>query len=362
MWPRRDFANLVGIEHPIVQAPMPGFATPELAAAVSNAGGLGSLGCAFMSPDELAGTLRRVADLTDRPVNFNFFCHRPPRRDEAAIARMQALVEPYFAELDAGPVPDGSAVPPPFGRAQLEVLTGNPPAVVSFHFGLPAAELLGPLKRAGCRILASATTVREAELLAERGADAIIAQGWEAGGHRATFAVRYERAMVGTLALTPQIVDAVDRPVIAAGGIADGRGIAAALALGASGVQIGTAFLLAEEAATPEPHRRAIGRSDDASTVVTAAISGRPARAIVNRYVEAMASHAAELPDFPVPMAVFGPLQRTSIARDEDSFAAMWAGQASALTGGGRAEEILGRLIAQTAEVGGILAPLANAP
>lgn len=358
MWPRRDFADLLGLEHPIIQAPMPGFATPELAAAVSNAGGLGSLGCALLPPDELAGVLRRIPDLTDRPVNFNFFCHRPPRPDQAAVARMQALVEAFFAELDAGAVPDGSLVPPPFGRAHLDVLSANPPAVVSFHFGLPAAELLEPLKGAGCRILASATTVREAQLLAERGADAIIAQGWEAGGHRATFAVPYERAMIGTLALTPQVVDAVDRPVIAAGGIADGRGIAAALALGASGVQMGTAFLLAEEAATSELHRRAIGRSDDESTEVTAAVSGRPARAIVNRYVAEMAPHAAELPDFPVPMAVSGPLQRASAARGDDAFAAMWTGQASPLASPGRAADILHRLIAQTAEIGAILAKL----
>lgn len=327
--PRRTaLTELLGIEHPLVQAPMAGAATPELAAAVSAAGALGSLGSAALAPDELARQARALREATDRPFGLNFFCHRPPDLDEADAARVLeqfgALYEELGLDLPAAPL-----VPPvAFDEARLAVLLEIRPPVASFHFGLPEPAALEAIREAGCRVVSSATTVSEAEDLVRRGADAVIAQGAEAGGHRGSFLTTGDDGPVGTLALVPQVVDAVDVPVIAAGGIADGRGLAAALALGAAGAQVGTAFLACPEAAIHPLYRQAVLGAQAEATMITRAFSGRPARALRNRVVEQAGGQP--LP-FPAQLSLTGPLGAAAAERGSSDFLAMWAGQAAPL-------------------------------
>ncbi len=351
MWPDRRLAELLGVEHPIVQAPMPGSDTPELAAAVANAGALGSIGCAAMTPDGVRAAYAAARQATNRAINLNFFAHRPPEIDEQKAARAKALVMPFYMELGlaATPddVPDVVAASPPFGEAMFEALAELRPPVASFHFGLPEARFIEALKAAGTAVLATATTPAEARELEVRGVDAIVAQGWEAGGHHGYF-LGETGAPMGTMALLPQVVDAVGVPVIAAGGIADGRGIAAALALGAAGVQLGTAFLTTAESGAPAPHRAALMRSDGSDTRPTRAFSGRPARGIANRYSEMMRKHEAELPDFPLMNSVTGPLRRASAEAGLADFLALWSGQAAGLSRELPAGELVERLVEET--------------
>jgi nitronate monooxygenase len=243
MWRRTDFLELLGIAHPVVQAPMSGFTPPALVTAVCNAGGLGSIGCVGQPPDLVREQVATVRQATNRPFNLNFFVHRRPQTSPEATARVRAKLAPYFDEFGLGPVPEPREPFSTFDAEQLDLVLELRPRVVSFHFGLPEASAVRRIKEAGCIILSSATTVAEARSLEANGADVIIAQGFEAGGHRGSFSDSPGAGMIGTMALVPQIVDAVRVPVLAAGGIADGRGIAAAFALGASGAQIGTAFL-----------------------------------------------------------------------------------------------------------------------
>ena len=353
MWPRRDLLDLLGIEQPIIQAPMAGSATPALAAAVSNAGGLGSLGCAAMSLDELrthAGELRAA---TNRPFNLNFFAHNPPKENADVDALTRKRLKPFYEELGLGEVPSSSGPLPfdTFNADTLAVLLEIEPAVVSFHYGLPAPGMVVALRHAGCRLLCSATSVAEAGSLAAAGVDAIIAQGWEAGGHRGSFDVSFEDVGVGTMALVPQIVDAVEVPVIAAGGIADGRGIAAAFALGASGVQMGTAFLSCPEATVSEMHRSALRHASDQDTRVTRAFSGRPARARNNRYIDAMAEHRRPLPAFPSMYGFTNPLHQAAVADDDPNFQFLLYGQAAALNRELPAAELVETLVAEAQEV-----------
>ncbi len=353
MWPRRDLLDLLGIEQPIVQAPMAGSATPALAAAVGNAGGLGSLGCAAMSLDELRTKASELRAATNRPFNLNFFAHDPPKENADVDALTRRRLTPFYQELGLGEVPSSSG-PLPFGSFDadtLAVLLEIEPAVVSFHFGLPEPEVVAAIKGKGLRLLCSATTVAEAESLAAAGVDAIIAQGWEAGGHRGAFDVSFEDFGVGTMALVPQIVDAVEVPVIAAGGIADGRGIAAAFALGASGVQMGTAFLSCPEAKVSEMHRNALRHASDQDTRLTRAFSGRPFRARNNRYIDAMAEHRGPLPAFPRMYGFTDPLHDAAAADDDPNFQLLLYGQAAALNRELPAAELMETLVAEAQEV-----------
>ncbi len=335
-WPDRRLADLLQIEHPLVLAPMAGLGTAELAAAVCQAGGLGSIGCAVMRPEAAMRAIERLRSLTKRPINANFFCHSParpdPQREQAWLERLG----PYYRELGIDPLlPAPRTDFPPFDSAMCAVVEAGRPEVVSFHFGLPEPSLLARVKAAGCRVISSATTVGEARWLEGQGADAIVAQGIEAGGHRGTFlAADMDAEMarqLGTLALVPQVVDAVDVPVIAAGGIADARAISAALALGASGVQMGTAYLLCPEAATPPLHRRALRGPDAAATVLTNVFTGRPARALANRAASEVGPVSGAMPDFPLPMAALGPLRAKAEEGGSIDFTPLWAGQAAAL-------------------------------
>ncbi|MEE9249962.1 MAG: nitronate monooxygenase [Alphaproteobacteria bacterium] len=352
MWPRTDLLELLGIEHPIIQAPMAGSATPALAAAVSNAGGLGSLGCGTMTPDDLEAKAEELRAATNRPFNLNFFAHNAPKANPDVDALTRRRVAPFYEELGLGEVPHTGKAPfDTFNSGTLSVLLEIKPAVASFHFGFPAPDMVAALKDAGCRLLCSATTVEEARLLAQAGVDAIIAQGWEAGGHRGTFDVSFEDFGVGTMALVPQVVDAVDVPVIAAGGIADGRGIAAAFALGASGVQMGTAFLSCPEAQISDIHRNALRHASDRDTRLTRAFSGRPARAKNNRYIDAMAEHRAPVPAFPGMYGFSEPLRAHSIANETTDFQFLQYGQAAALNRELPAAELVRTLVAEAQEV-----------
>jgi len=349
MWPGNRLTELLGIEYPIIQAPMAGSATPELAAAVSNAGGLGSLGCAQMSLEELEENLTAVKNLTNSAYNLNFFAHVEPAAYENPDPQLTRIIEESYRKRDLGTPPKrASGSNTSFNDQKLAVVLDNKPAVVSFHFGLPETSMLQALRDIGCRLLCSATTVAEARYLSEAGMDAIIAQGWEAGGHRGSFEVSDEDFGIGSMALIPQIVDAVDIPVIAAGGIADGRGIAAAFMLGASAVQIGTAFLSCPEADVRESYREVLKNAQDSDTRLTRAFSGRPARARNNPYIEAMAQQKMRIPDFPLMYEYSKPLMQSSRERGDEDFIFQLYGQAAGLNRVLPAAELMHLLVSET--------------
>jgi nitronate monooxygenase len=349
MWPERKLTELLGIEHPIMLAPMAGFTTAELAVAVCEAGGLGSVACATQQPEAAGKAIEGLRRKTNRPINANFFCHSPAKADAAREQAWRARLSPYYRELEIDETPLPRFDLAPFGEAMCEVVEAIRPDVVSFHLGLPAAVLVTRIKAVGCRVISSATTVEEARWLEAHGADAVIAQGAEAGGHRATFlAGDIHRAMAsqsGTLALVPQIADAIRVPVIAAGGIADGRGIAAAFALGASGVQIGTAFLRCPEAGTSPLHREALRQARDNDTVLTNVFTGRPARAIANRLPHELGPLSEAAPDFPLPMGELPSLRAKAEKQGSSDFMPLWSGQAAALGTEMPARELVLKLV-----------------
>ena len=315
---------------PLVQAPMAGAQDAGLAAAVAGCGALGSLPAAMLDAAGLAAELARFRALQPQaPCNVNFFAHTPPLPDPAREARWRERLAPYYAELGL----DLALVPPaaprqPFSDALAEVLEAAPPAVVSFHFGLPAPPLLARVRRLGCRIWSSATTVAEARWLASQGVDAVIAQGLEAGGHRGHFLSDDLGEQCGTLALLPQVVAAVDLPVIAAGGVADAAGVRAALALGASGVQVGTAYLCCHEARTSARHRAALLQPQaGASSRLTHLFTGRPARGLMNRLMRELGPLADGPPAFPLASGALAPLRAAAEAAGRDDFTPLWSGQ-----------------------------------
>ncbi len=320
--------QLLGTEFPIIQAPMAGVQGSALVVAVSDAGGVGSLPCAMLSPDAIRSELTTIKSVTDRPFNVNFFCHVPPSRDAEREAAWHAVLAPYFEEygIDPGAIPTGPARAP-FNSELAEILEEFRPAVVSFHFGLPSAELLARVKRMGAKVLSSATTVEEALWLEAQGADAVIAQGLEAGGHRGMFLSDDISTQVSTLALVPQVVRAVNVPVIAAGGIADAKGVAAAMDLGASGVQVGTAYLLCPEATTSAVHRAALQSPSARHTALTNVFTGRPARGIVNRIIRELGPISAAAPEFPLAASAVAPLRAKAECRDNGDFTSLWSGQ-----------------------------------
>ncbi len=331
MWPDRRILDLLGIDLPILQAPMAGAQRGALAIAVSEAGGLGALPCALLGLDDVRVEVAAIRRATARPFNLNFFCHVPPAPAAERMAAWGRRLESYHRELglDAGAAAP-AAKRQPFDDAACELVEALRPAVVSFHFGLPAAGLLERVRATGARILASATTVEEARWLAERGCDAIIAQGAEAGGHRGMFLADDPALQVGTMALVPQIVDAVSVPVIASGGIGDARGIVAAFALGAAAVQLGTAYLFCPEATIHPVYRRALQDARDDRTVITNVFTGRPARGLVNRAIRELGP-IGEVPPFPLAAGPLAPLRARAEAGGSGDFSPLWSGQAARL-------------------------------
>jgi nitronate monooxygenase len=323
-----SLTHTLGIALPILQAPMAGAQGSALAIAVARAGGLGALPCAMLSPEAMAEELAVIRRETSAPINVNFFTHGPPEPDAAAMARWHEALAPYYAEfgLDIDAVPAGPGRRP-FDAAACEALAPFRPEVVSFHFGLPEAALLERVKAWGARVLASATTVAEARWLEAHGADAIIVQGLEAGGHRGLFLTEELTTQVGTFALLPQVREAVGVPLIAAGGIADARGVAAARALGADAVQVGTAFLCCPESTISAIHRRALMSEDARHTALTNLYTGRPARGIVTRLMRELGSIGEAAPAFPLATAAIAPLRAAAEARGLGDFSPLWAGQ-----------------------------------
>ncbi len=345
MWPDRRLLDLFGIEAPILQAPMAGAQGSALAIAVSEAGGLGALPCALLSTAQARAELQIIRQRTDKPFNLNFFCHAPPVPDPAREARWVARLAPYRRELgvEVETLPGGRA---PFGEEACALVEEFRPRVVSFHFGLPAEALLARVRGAGAKIIASATTVAEARWLEARGVDAIIAQGSEAGGHRGMFLSADVASQPGTFALVPQVVDAVRVPVIAAGGIGDGRGIAAAFMLGAAGVQIGTAYLLSDESTISPIYRAGLKAARDDQTALTNVFTGRPARGIVNRAIREIGPLSADAPAFPGASNAMLPLRQKAEAQGSGDFTPMWSGQAPVFAregGAGALTEALAR-------------------
>ena len=323
-----SITELFGIELPIVQAPMAGVQGSALAVAVSDAGGLGSLPCAMLSLDAMRRELSAITATTARPLNVNFFCHVPPQPDAEREAAWRNVLRPYYDELriddDDVPAPGGRR---PFSHEAADVLSEFKPPVVSFHFGLPAPDLLQRVRAWGALVISSATTVDEARWLEAHGADAIIAQGLEAGGHRGHFLSDDLTRQLGTFALVPQIVNAVDVPVIAAGGIADAAGVAAALALGAAAVQVGTAYMLCPEATTGAVHRALLASDAARHTAITNVLTGRPARGIVNRVIREIGPMNPAAPQFPLAAPAMLPLRAKAEADGRGDFSPLWAGQ-----------------------------------
>ncbi|BAT57683.1 nitronate monooxygenase [Variibacter gotjawalensis] len=326
--------DLLKIDIPLILAPMAGVSTPELVAAVSNAGGLGSYGCAMLSPEQLTSEAERMRGLTNRSFNLNFFCHTPPKYSEAQETAWQNRLSGYHQEHGVSPQPGTSASRNPFDEKFLELTLAINPRVVSFHFGLPPAAMMQTLKDVGIVILASATTVAEARWLAEHGTDIVIAQGAEAGGHRGIFLDPNSNdvsGQIGTFALVPQIVDAVDVPVIAAGGITDARGVAAAFMLGADAVQIGTAYMFTPEAKVSALHRGVLKSRDAENTALTNLFTGRPARGVVNRLMRELGPINDVALPFPAASAAVAPLRAAAEKQGLGDFTPLWSGQAAAL-------------------------------
>ncbi len=332
-WRDRRFLDLVGIELPIIQAPMAGSDSPALAAEVSRAGGLGSLAGALLTPEKLRDAVSAIRASTAQPFNLNFFCHTmTPAIDPAQERRWKQVLRPHYERMgldieNVAPAP----LRMPFDEAACAVVEEIKPAVVSFHFGLPEPALMQRLKARGILILASATSVAEGRWLEQHGCDAIIAQGAEAGGHRSMFLDRNVATQIGLLSLVPQMVEALSVPVIAAGGIMDGRAIAAALVLGASAVQLGTAYLFCPEAKISPLYRHELAEAPDNGTAITNLFSGRPARGIVNRFVREVGPMSDAAPDFPHAATLIAPLRAASEKAGVTDYMQMWAGQSAKL-------------------------------
>lgn len=349
MWPDRRLLDLFKIEHPIVLAPMAGAVDAALAITVADAGGLGSLPAALFNEQQMRAQMEKVRAATRRSINLNFFCHTPPVPNNAREHAWREALKPYYVELGidpAAPVPSSNRTP--FDAALCAAVEDIKPEVVSFHFGLPEASLLKRVKAAGSLVMSSATTVEEARWLEANGCDVVIAQGYEAGGHRGMFLTDNLATQIGTFALVPQIVDAVKVPVIAAGGITDARGIAAVLALGAAAAQIGTAYMFCPESTIRPVHRAALKAAHDDGTVVTNLLTGKPARGIVNRVMRELGPINAIAPEFPLAGGALAPLGAKAQAQGSGDFSSMWAGQAAALGRELPARELTLKLVEET--------------
>lgn len=326
-----NLKKLLNIEFPIIQAPMAGVQDRELAIAVSNSGGLGSVPCAMLSLEKLEQELTTIQQQTDKPININFFCHTLPNPDHIAQQRWQHALSSFLDEYHIDPTTIvNEATRQPFTKAHLDVLSQFKPKVVSFHFGLPERSLVDQLKSWGTVILSTATTLEEAIYLEQNGADIIIAQGLEAGGHRGMFLSKNIDTQIGTMALVPQLAEAVNLPIVAAGGIASTQSIKAAMILGASGVQVGTSYLLCKEAKTTPLHRQALQSKERTHTAITNIFTGRPARGIVTKAVRELGPISLEAPSFPYAASLMQALRKAAESQGNNYFTPMWAGQNTA--------------------------------
>jgi nitronate monooxygenase len=353
MWPNNSIASPLGIDTPIIQAPMIlQRSLVPLAAAVCNSGGLGSLGCAEMSVEELEHSIDEMRLATNNPFNLNFFLHQTPKFETEIDAKVRNFLKPFYDKLDLEfPTDTASTELETFGEPILELLLKKRPKLVSFHFGCPSNEVVDHLKSAGILVATTATTVNEAIAIEKAGADFVVAQGWEAGGHRGSFLSGYEETGIGTMSLVPQVVDAVGIPVIASGGIGDGRGIAAAFALGAQGVWMGTAFLSCFEAPITPIHRQTLLTANDEDTHLSRAFSGRPCRARKTPYSLSIAENRPELHDFPLMYNYSSPLKKHGIENDDLEYQFLLYGQSAALNQEMTAADLIDKLSVDAAKV-----------
>lgn len=340
-----DLMDRLGMEHPIIQAPMAGADSPALAAAVSEAGGLGTMGTTYLPVEKMAEAAATVRGRTNRSFGVNLFAPLPVPDMPADAASELERMAAYHRDLglEAPSLPEG--LQDPF-EARFPVAMESGAKVFSFTFGIVPPEAMAAARQRGMVIMGTATTVAEAVALERAGVDAVVAQGAEAGGHRGTFDRPAETSLIGTMALVPQVVDAVAVPVVASGGIMDGRGIAAALALGASAVQMGTAFLTCEEAGVPSAYREALLAADETDTALTRAFSGRMARGVRNRFLTEMADHDP-LP-FPIQNALTRPMRAAAASAGEADYLSLWAGQGVPMARRERAADLMARLVRET--------------
>jgi nitronate monooxygenase len=334
------------LAHPIIQAPLAGGGdTPDLVAAVSNAGALGFIGAAYLTPEHVIATAAAVRARTSRPFGINLFAPLPPSESRGSPETMLACLTPYFTELGL-PAPSLPKSTASTFDEQLAAALESGAVAFSFTFGELPARAMAAIKARNMFLIGTSTTVEEALALEKSGVDALVAQGSEAGGHRGTFRGDFASGMVGGIALVPQIVDAVRIPVIASGGIMDGRGVVAAIALGASAVQMGTAFLTCQEAGIPDAYKEAILTAHENQTRITRAFSGRPARGIVNRFmteIESKDRDDAILP-FPLQNALTRPLRTAAARQGRAEFLSLWSGQGVRLAHRQSASELVARL------------------
>lgn len=351
-WNQTEVARQLKIKYPIILAGMAGGATtPELVAAVSHAGGLGTLGAGYMAPEHMRLSIHKIRELTPFPFGVNLFIpERSAEMSDEKLRSMKEILKPYREKLGI----EGEFVLGKVAESfeeQVQVLLDEKVPVFSFTFGIPSMDLITEFKRRNIILIGTATTVREAQALEESGVDMIVGQGYEAGGHRGTFLESTQRSLIGTMGLIPQITDYVSIPVIAAGGIMDGRGIAAALMLGAKGVQLGTAFLTCEESGAHHAYKKAIAESTEESTVLTRSFSGKQARGIENQFIREMERYGSSILDYPIQNAITRDLRQAAAQRNNQEFMSLWAGQATRLSTEESAAAFMDRIIEETAKI-----------
>ncbi|MHA7138909.1 NAD(P)H-dependent flavin oxidoreductase [Rossellomorea arthrocnemi] len=355
MWNQNSVSKVLGTHYPIIQAGMAGgVTTANLVSEVSNSGGLGTLGAGYMSADNMKLAIKEIKDQTNQPFGVNLFIPETPIVNEEQITNAKRLLEPFNKELNLTDNSSFSELQIDFEK-QLEVIFNEKISVCSFTFGAPSKELVKELKKEGTIVIGTATTVEEAVINEESGVDIVVAQGSEAGGHRGTFLDSFKHSMIGTFALVPQVVDAVSIPVIAAGGIMDGRGVIAALALGAKGVQMGTAFLTCKESGAGTSHKRAVLESPETHTVITAAFSGKPARGIENGFTRDMQEFESQLPPYPIQNALTKELRKEAGIQGNPEFMSLWSGQSPRLSRDISTKDLLISIVSEVEETIGRL-------
>lgn len=348
MWNNTEVSKLLKIKYPVIQAPMAGGpTTPELVSAVSNGGGLGTFGAGYSTPEDLDRILKKIRSLTDFQFGVNLFVPGQYEVDQERIKQISEIMRPYRKELGISEKAEYEPIEENYNE-QVAVLIRHKVPVISFTFGVPGKDSVRELKRSGAVIIGTCTTVDEAVDLEQNGIDIVVAQGFESGGHRGSYMKTPEKSLIGTMSLVPQVSDNVGLPVVAAGGIMDGRGIAAAICLGAAGVQMGTAFLTCKESGAHEIHKQAIFNSKEDDTVLTKMFSGKLARGLCNKFTSGMEGYGSVVPDYPVQNSLTRDIRRASAKKGETDFMSLWSGQGVRLSRSLEAGQLLKQLVEQT--------------